>query len=185
MSLTTLLLVVAIFCARVADVSLSTVRTILVFRGRKYLAAAIGFFEVMIWLMAASRVLQNLDAWYLAVAYAGGFAAGNIVGIFLEGKLAIGSELVRAVSHNPDVDLASELARQGYSFVEIPGRSGDDQVEILLLVEKRKRIPHLLEAIDRHDPSAYYTITDVKEHASSYVRTPPPRRWTLFRRKGK
>jgi len=28
-------------------------------------------------LVAAGQVLQNLDQWYLAVAYAHGFAAGN------------------------------------------------------------------------------------------------------------
>jgi uncharacterized protein YebE (UPF0316 family) len=172
-----LVLVVAIFLARVADVSLGTVRTIVVFRGHKYLAAGIGFIEVLIWTLAASRVLANLDAWYLAVAYAGGFAAGNIVGIYLEKKIAIGSELVRAVSENPQVNLAENLRERGYSVIELTGRRDRSQVEVLLLVEKRRNVPGLLRAIDESDPLAYYTVSDVKEHARQYRRSdqaPPP-----------
>jgi len=156
------LLVIAIFAARVLDVSLGTVRTIFVFRGHKYAAALIGFVEILIWLVAAREVIQNLDTWYLAVAYAAGFAAGNIVGVYLEGKLAIGQELVRAVSRDRSVDLAGELRRRGYGVVEIEGTSDEVPVEVLLVVEKRRNVPALLRSINDTDPSAYYTITDVK-----------------------
>ena len=117
-------LTVAIFAARVIDVSLGTIRTILVFRGHKYVAALIGFVEILIWVVAASKVIQNLDTWYLAVAYAGGFATGNIVGIYLEGKLAIGTELVRAVSKDESVELAEHLRSKGYEVVELAGQGG-------------------------------------------------------------
>ena len=66
-----------IFLTRVADVSLGTFRTIVIFRGHKFIASFIGFFEITIWLVAAAQVLTNLDKWYLALAYAGGFAVGN------------------------------------------------------------------------------------------------------------
>lgn len=156
------LLVLAIFVARILDVSLGTVRTILVFRGRKYTAAVIGFVEILIWLVAAREVIHNLDTWYLAVAYAAGFAAGNVVGVHLESKLAIGEELVRAVSRDRSVDLAGELRRRGHAVVELEGRSDETPVEVLLVVEKRRKIPALLRSIDATDPSAIYTITDVK-----------------------
>ncbi|MCA9319888.1 MAG: DUF2179 domain-containing protein, partial [Planctomycetes bacterium] len=82
------LLALVIFLARIGDVSIGTLRTILVFRGRSIPAAVLGFFEVLIWITAAGQVIRNLDAWYLTIAYAGGFAMGNIVGIWLESKLA-------------------------------------------------------------------------------------------------
>jgi uncharacterized protein YebE (UPF0316 family) len=88
------LLALAIFSARIVDVSLGTLRTIVVFRGYPIVAAVLGFFEILVWLVAAGQVFQNLGAWYLAIAYAGGFAAGNIVGMWFESKLAMGSELV-------------------------------------------------------------------------------------------
>lgn len=158
-------LVAAIFLARVVDVSLGTVRTILVFRGHPYRAAAIGFVEILIWLVAASQAIQNLDTWYLAVAYAAGFACGNVVGTWLERKLAIGSELVRAISTNPDADLAGSLKDAGYDLYELVGRRRGEPVDVVLVVAKRRRIPHLLRLIDAIDPDAFYTTSDVKEKA--------------------
>lgn len=159
------LLTLAIFLARIVDVSIGTVRTILVIRSRRYLAAFCGFFEVLIWLIAAGKVIQNIDTWYLTVAYAGGYAAGNIVGIWIESQLAIGSELVRAVSENLEVDLAARLRERGYSVTELPGE-GDDgrRIEVLLIVEKRRQVPNLLRAIDEIDPDAFWTTSDIKSH---------------------
>ncbi len=159
------LLALAIFIARILDVSLGTVRTILVFRGKAYVAALIGFVEVLIWIVAASQVLSDLGAWYLAVAYAAGFAAGNIVGIWVESKMALGLELVRAVSQNLDVRLAARLRDAGYSVVHLDGM-GDNAspVEIVFVVERRRRVGRLLRDIEAADPDAFCTISDVKRH---------------------
>lgn len=158
------LLALLIFLARVADVSLGTVRTILVIRGHSLLAMAIGFVETLIWIAASAQVIANIGAaWYLAVAYAGGFATGTYVGVLIENKLAIGTELVRAVSPDPTVDLASRLRGAGYEVVEIQAEKQFAQpVEVLLVVEKRRRVPQLLRLIDEFDPGAYYTVSDVK-----------------------
>lgn len=160
-----LYLIPIIFCARIGDVSLGTVRTILVFRGRSVVAACIGFLEVIVWVSAVGWVLTNLSAWYLIVAYAGGFSAGNIIGIWLEEKLAIGLELVRAVSEDSDISLADQLRDKDYPVVELRG-TGEKRspVEIVLIVEKRRHIKQLLKDIEAIDPDAYCTISDIKKH---------------------
>lgn len=171
------ILCVGIFGARVLDVALGTFRTILVFRGRPYLAATLGFLEVTVWLLAAGQVLQNLDRWYLAACYAGGFATGNIVGIWLEGKLALGSELVRTISRNQEVDLADELRSAGYTVTEVTGRdSKDDPVEVLYITEKRRRVPGLIEMILDLDSKAVCTVSDVKRQVVSGLGAPTRRR---------
>lgn len=154
---------IGIFLARVADVSLGTVRTILIFRGHSLAAALLGFFEILIWLFAAAKAIQNLDKWYYAASYAGGFAMGNYVGIWLESKLALGSELVRAISRDLTIDLAGQLRARGHSVTELPGND-DAQVpvEVLLIVERRRRVPELLEEIREIDPNAIITISDIK-----------------------
>jgi uncharacterized protein YebE (UPF0316 family) len=152
----------AIFFARILDVSLGTLRTILVFRSYRLLAAALGFLEVVIWVVAAGKVLQNLDEWYLVVAFAGGFAVGNVVGIWLEAKLAVGFELVRAISRNRAVDLAGHLRAAEYSVVELAGENGGEAVEVLLVVARRRRIPELLSFIRTVDPEAVCTVSDVR-----------------------
>lgn len=143
-------------------ISLGTFRTIVVFRGYKFLASLIGFFEIIIWLVAASQVLTNLDQWYLALAYASGYAVGNYVGITIEGRFAIGSELVRCISFNRDV-LADKLREEKYKVVSFDGDMGSEHpVELLLIIEKRKNISELLKLIKYLDNNAVYSISDVK-----------------------
>ena len=129
------------------------------------MAAAIGFVEVLIWITAAGQVLQNLNAWYLAVAYAGGFAAGNILGIWFEGKMAIGMELVRVISESGQIKLADRLREKSYQVVELEG-TGDKSspVEVIFIVEKRRKVASLLADIEAIDPNAYCTISDIKRH---------------------
>ena len=151
-----------IFFARVADVSLGTFRTIVVYRGHKLLASFIGFFEIIIWLVAAAQVWTNLDQWYLALAYASGFAVGTYVGISIENRFAIGSELIRCISFNRDV-LAGKLREKGFKVVSFDGDMGEDYpVELLLIIEKRRNVPLLIQLIKELDQTAVYSVSDVK-----------------------
>ena len=158
-----MLLALGIFLARIADVSMGTVRILVGFRGYRLLAAAIGFCEAAIWVVAASKVIQHLDAWYLVVAYAGGFASGNYLGLTLERRLAVGRELARIISYRPDAALAQELTRRGWPVVELHGtRRNHEPVEVMYVVAARRRMPELLALVRQFDPEALYTITDVK-----------------------
>lgn len=158
-----LILSLAICLARIADVSLGTFRMIMVFRGHRMLAAVIGFFEVIIWLLAAAQVINNLDRWYLAVAYAAGFALGNYVGIWLEAHFALGCEMIRCISLDPDSPVAERLREAGYDAISFDGDRGEQQpVEIIFVIARRKRVPQLLQIIRDTDPNAIYSISDVK-----------------------
>jgi len=157
------LLVPAIFFARVFDVSLGTFRTIIAFRGYRFLALVIGFVESTVWVLAISQVISNLDHWMLILAYASGFACGTWVGISLESRVGIGSELIRAISFSGRGRLASHLRQVGYSAINLEGDAGSSEnVEVVLVVEKRKEMPRLIQAIREVDPDAVLTITDVK-----------------------
>lgn len=116
----------------------------------------------MIWLMAAAQVLTNLDQWYLSLAYAGGYAVGNYVGISIENRFAIGNELIRCISFNRDV-LAGKLREEGFKVVSFDGDMGDDHpVELLLIIEKRRNVPSLIRLIKELDKAAVYSVSDVK-----------------------
>jgi uncharacterized protein YebE (UPF0316 family) len=157
------LLSLAIFFARIMDVSLGTVRTIVVFRGHRLLAAAIGFFEIIIWVVAAGQVLQNLDAWYLVVAYAGGFGAGNYIGIWMESKLAMGREMVSAISFRADGGLARLLRERGFRAIDVDADMGrGPPVDLVITVTRRRRVPELLQTILEADPEAQYSVSDIK-----------------------
>ncbi|MFA6789333.1 MAG: DUF2179 domain-containing protein [Arcobacteraceae bacterium] len=151
-----------IFFARVTDVSLGTFRTIVIFRGYKLLATLIGFFEIIIWLIAAGQVFKNLDQWHLAFAYSAGFAAGIYVGMWIENRFAIGNELIRCISFNRDI-LADKIRKEGFKVVSVDGDMGEDKpVEVLFIVEKRRHIPRLIRLINELDQNAVYTVSDLK-----------------------
>ncbi len=156
-------LIPIIFFARVVDVSLGTFRFIMVIRGHRMVATAVGFIESIVWILAVGGVISNLDQWYLVAAYAGGFAAGNWVGIWLESQAAIGTELVRAISRNSENLLAGTLRDNGYRPVRLTGSgAGGHPVDVVLVVARRRKVPELVKLIHEADPNAIYTVSDIK-----------------------
>ncbi len=170
------LLAPAIFFLRIVDVSLGTFRSIVVFRGYPAVAALIGFVEVLIWVTAVGQVLRQMNAWPLVVAYAGGFACGNYIGVWLESKAAMGHELLRIISLHRPGDLARRLREEGHQVVELDGEVEGQPAEVLLVTAGRRRMRELLRTVREADPEAIYTISDVKPVRGGHSRS---RRWPL------
>ena len=170
------LLAPAIFLLRIVDVSLGTFRSIVVFRGFPAVAAAIGFVEVLIWVTAVSQVLRQVDAWPLMIAYAGGFACGNYIGIWLEAKAAMGHELLRIISFREKGHLAQRLRREGHEVVELAGAFEGRPAEVLLVTAGRRRTRELLRTVRDQDPEAIYSVSDLKRVE---VESDAARRWPL------
>src|SRR5207302_6179917 len=98
-----------VFFAELCVVTLSTLRIIFLSRGMKFLAPALGFFEITIWLFAIGKVMQNLSDPGCFLGFACGFTLGNFLGILIEKKLALGNVVVRAITHKDATDLIESL----------------------------------------------------------------------------
>ncbi|MBU0508821.1 DUF2179 domain-containing protein [bacterium] len=155
------LLMIGIFLLRIVDQTIGTLRMISVVRGYPVIAVLMGFLEVFIWINVIGQVIQNLDAWYLTIGYAAGFAAGQAVGMWVERKLALGNQLVRVISRT-EVDLARKLWENNYPVVEIPSTDRSGPVDVVFVVEGRENIPALTKLIAETDPQAFYTVEDVR-----------------------
>ncbi|HLO60372.1 MAG TPA: DUF2179 domain-containing protein [Bacteroidales bacterium] len=156
-----LLLPLLIFCLRICDVSLDTMRIIFMTRGLKKIAPVIGFFEILIWIVAITRIMQNLDNWITYVAYAAGFATGNYVGMLLDEKLAIGHEMIRVITKIERPDLADTLRRTGFGVTVVKAAGMQGTVEILYIIVNRKNLKTAIEVIDRMAPNAFFTIENI------------------------
>jgi uncharacterized protein YebE (UPF0316 family) len=158
----TVLLPLLIFFARVVDVSLGTIRILFVARQRKFLAASVGFCEVLIWLLVITQVFQSLAEWYHYVAYAAGFATGNYVGILLEERLAVGTVVLRVITRRDASPLVAHLRKSdvGVTVVEAQGATGP--VHLLFAVARRRTVPGILEQVLKFNPHAFYTIEDIR-----------------------
>lgn len=157
-----------IFVARIFDVSLGTLRMIMVISGHRFASASLGFLEVMIWVVAVGGAVKHLDNPAAIVAFAGGFATGTLVGMTIENKLAIGFRIVRVISPQPDAPIASTLREAGYTVTTIQGQGRDGPVEIVFLTVRRKQVGDLLERIRTVMPDAILSV-ERAEKVSGYA----------------
>ena len=156
------LLPVLIFLARICDVTLDTLRIIYVGRGMKFLAPVIGFVEVLIWLVAITQIFKNLSNPVCYVAYAGGFAMGNFIGILIEEKMAIGTVVIRIITQKDAESLIDCLKENRYGVTHVDAQGAMGQVKIIFTIVKRKNIDSVLGIVRDCNPLAFYTIEDVR-----------------------
>jgi uncharacterized protein YebE (UPF0316 family) len=157
------LTLLAIFFAKIGHVSLGTIRIIYLTRGNSVAAALIGFFEVIIYLVALSLVLANIDQWPNILVYGIGFATGNIVGSKIEEKIAVGFVHVQIITVQNCGTLEEALREQGYGVTSMAcyGREGAHRTLNVLL--KRRDLPAFLKIMRNLDPDAFISIFDTRK----------------------
>ena len=151
---------VFIFFLRITDVSMATVRVVLIVRGNKLLVPLIGFFEVLIWIFAVGVVVQHLTSPWHLLGYAAGFATGNLVGMIIEERLAIGVATVQTIVKQGGDALAEALRTQGFAVTEMDARGREGAVAHLYSAIPRKRVATYLGAVDRDAPDAFVIVEE-------------------------
>lgn len=162
LSLSTVLIAVSIFFLRVIDMSLDTVRLLFVVRGRKLLAWFLGFFQSAVFIIAISEVLTNEQNFLTIVGYAGGFATGNVVGMYIEERLAIGHIHLTIVSPSRGAGIADMLRQQGYAVTEISARGLQGTVTLLHVDVMRRQLSTVEKLVRESDGEAFITAEDVR-----------------------
>jgi uncharacterized protein YebE (UPF0316 family) len=158
---TWIVLPLLIFMARVLDVSLGTVRVIFISRGLKYLAPIVGFFEIIIWLLAIGQIMQNLSNPACYIAYAGGFAMGNFVGICIAEKLSLGLVMIRVVTKMDATPLVEFLKTENYGVTSVDGHGTSGEVKVVFTIVPRREVDSVVELIKKFNPHAFYSIEEV------------------------
>lgn len=151
-----------IFLSRIMDVTIGTLRIILVAKGEKIIAPILGFFEVLIWIIVMGKIMENLDNIYCYIAYASGFATGNFVGIIIEEKLAIGIVGLRIVTQKEANNLIEALNSKNIGVTVVDAYGAQGKVNVLYSTVKRTDLKMVEEIIKIHNPKAFYTVEDIK-----------------------
>lgn len=144
------------------DVSIGTIRIIFVSKGKKFLAPLIGFFEVIIWLIAISQIMNNLSNVACYLAYGAGFAMGNFVGIAIEERLAMGLQEVRVITARQAEALVQTLAGEGYGVTYVDAHGANGTVTMVHTIIKRKDLANVVGLIQDFDPKAFYSVEDAR-----------------------
>jgi uncharacterized protein YebE (UPF0316 family) len=156
------LLPLLIYAAETCVVTLGTIRIIFVSRGLKFLAATLGFFEVIIWLFAIGQIMQNLSNLGCYAAFAAGFTTGNFFGVLVEKKLAIGNLGVNIVTKKDPTELIGRLLAAEYGVTCMDGRGATGPVQIVYTLVKRKDLADVVGIIKGFDANAFYAVDDVQ-----------------------
>lgn len=151
-----------IFCLRIVDVSCDTMRVIFAIRGKRNIAAVLGFVQAMIWIVAVGNAVKHLDSILHVLGYAGGYAMGTYVGVTLEQTIAYGVATVRIVSKAAGVEIAEALREAGHGVTEFGGFGRSGSVEIINTVVQRRHIEDVLKTVTSHDKDAFVTVEEPK-----------------------
>lgn len=151
-----------IFFLRVGDMALDTIRVLFVVRGKKGLAWGLGFMQALIFVIAISSVLSNLNNPLNVLGYAAGFATGNVIGMIIEERLAIGHIQMTIVSQMRGAAIVEQLRAAGYGVTEISARGKDGMVTLIQCSVLRKNISNVETVALEVDPGAFITAEDVR-----------------------
>ncbi len=160
-----------LFFLRLANVLISTVRTLLMMRGRKKLVTLMTIPEVLIYIMALGTVVQNLSNVWNLLGYCGGVALGTWIGMALEERLALGFAVIHVVSVDKGRKIADAIRSRGYGATETMGWGKSNVVNIINVVAKRKDVPSILTAVTEVDDRAFITVEEPKSIYRGYLPT--------------
>lgn len=151
-----------IFFARICDVSLGTLRVIFIAKGFRHIAPFIGFFEVIIWLLAIGQVMQNIGNVASYIAYGSGFAAGTYIGMLVEERLSLGNVIIRIITHRDAAGLVDALRAQNFGVTIMDATGASGPVRVVLTISRREDMPEVVRLIREFQPSAFYTVEEIK-----------------------
>jgi uncharacterized protein YebE (UPF0316 family) len=153
---------ILIFLARMADVSLGTLRNVFISRGFRSIVPFVGFCEVLIWLISMRQIMQHLDNPLCYIAFAGGFATGTYLGLLIERRLALGLQVLRIITPVNWQELADGLRSDSFGVTVLDGHGAKGPVKVLFCVVKRKDLDRVRERIREINPEAFYSIEDIR-----------------------
>jgi uncharacterized protein YebE (UPF0316 family) len=151
-----------IFFLRVCDMSLDTLRVLFVMRGRKQVAWVLGFIQSAIFILAIGKVLTQITNPLNIIGYAAGFATGNVVGMIIEERIAIGHLMVNIISPKLGSAIVTHLRQNGYAVTELSARGKDGMVSMINCSVLRKKVDAVHTLVNEIDPEAFITAEDVR-----------------------
>ncbi len=157
-----IILPLLVFFARITDVTLGTIRIIFTLRGKKHLAPLLGFVEVFIWVTVIAQITKGAHNIIAYLAYAGGFAVGNYIGMYIEDKLAIGMLVVRAIVPDHIQGLTEKLHEKGYGVTSVKAQGSLGPVKLVYTVVMRKNLPEVAKIIQDTYPNAFFTVEELR-----------------------
>ncbi len=166
-----ILLCIKIFCARIVDVSLGTIRTVFTVKGHNFFASLIGFIEICIWFTIVREALNtDVTSIWIMISYAGGYATGTFIGGKLSNKLIKTNFTVQVITD--ELELASLLRKEGYAvtIINAYGKTQDKDKFMLYIEIKNRSFTNLQNFIKKHDNKAFIVVNETKYVQNGFIK---------------
>lgn len=165
------ILCLKIFFVRILDVSLGTIRTMFVVRGKKLISSIIGFFEILVWFLVVKEALQTeSNSIFIAISYSLGFATGNYIGALLSDKLITGNVSVQVFTNNNNLEKILREHGYGVSSVVYTGYEEEAHKHMLFINVDKKKEKTLRELIKKNDKEAFIIVNETKYVENGYFK---------------
>ncbi|MBX3174538.1 MAG: DUF2179 domain-containing protein [Gemmatimonadaceae bacterium] len=165
-----------IYLARIVDVSCDTMRVLFTVRGKRSIAALLGFIQALVWIFAVGAAIRHLDSWVHVVAYAAGYATGTMTGITIERFIAYGVAQVRIITRGHGDAIATALRDLGFGVTVIRGEGRSGAVDVLHTLVQRSQVQVVMRVVDDHDRVAMVTVEEPRAVRGGFVDT---REWRV------
>jgi uncharacterized protein YebE (UPF0316 family) len=146
-----------IFLCRVVDVTMGTYRVQMIVKRKKLTAGVIGFFEVLIFILIVSKVIQDIGNWFNIIAYCGGFAIGNVIGIYISEKISKEIISIGVISLTKWQEIEEKLREEGFGVTRNVGYGKDGEVQILKVICERNYFPKVRDIALERDRKVFIT----------------------------
>ena len=166
-----LFLCMKIFCVRIIDVTLGTLRTIITVKDKIFLASVIGFFEVLVWFLIAKEALDTSSSSVLVgIFYALGFACGTYIGGRISRRFVKGKLTVQVITTNASTEWTSELRKNGFavSVMDINQKEGEPDKYMFFMEIDKINLNRLCSLIKKYDKNAFIVVNDSKAVINGY-----------------
>ena len=152
-----------ILLAKTIEVTLMTLRIILIAKGYRKEGTLLSFVEILLWTFVASRVIMGLaEAPIKGIVYSIGFSIGVYLGSRIESYLAMGRVLIQAIVRQESASqILSALRGKGYAVTTIKAQGRDSEKTVLMLFANRKGKEEIVQEINRLDAKAMIITNDV------------------------
>ena len=160
-----------IFFGKILEVSLSTLRIVLVNRGEKLKGSIIALFDITLWILITGTVLQGFqEDIFKVIVFAVAYSIGNYMGAWLDEKLAFGTSSIQVIvpEGEKSCELAETLRENKYAVTIVEGKGKDGLRNVMYLHLSRKRIPKAVEIIKSVVEDAVIIVNDVKSTRGAY-----------------
>lgn len=171
MDIQLLLLCITIFCLRIVDVSLGTIQTFYLVKNQKKMATIFGFVDVFVWFMIVRKAINtNYDSIWIALSYAGGYAAGTYIGTVLSDLIIKGELSLKIILSKKDDAIVDTIRSKGYAVTVMNAQGKDDEKYMLLMEIDKKKYSEVKGIITKLDPNAYIVTTDTQYIQNGYIK---------------